>query len=228
MQGRAWANRHPAQRKAGNSTGPMPGGRLSCPGVMSGLRHSRYSRHSRHLRPSGYSLLPPRPRCWLRFWLLLFFWNGLRGPPWFLGLPPPGWFCLAFCRFGSGPPSRLPWASEISSSLISSHSASVRVRSGMASSSFRRWRGACPGLGAGAGFGFCSGLSFSFSVLMAVPCLSVGLAAGRHFAARCTSDPALARSSTVMALAMKLAASFKLDGMMSVLPALASCLNASI
>ena len=180
--------------------------------------------------PCGdYSPLPPRPRCWLRFWLLLlFFWNGLRCPPWFLGLPPPGWFCLAFCRFGSGPPSRLPCASEISSSLISSHSASVRVRSGMASSSLSRWRGAWPGFGAGAGIAFGSWSWLSFSVLMAVPCLSVGLWEGRHFVVRCTSDPALARSSTVMALAMKLAASLRFDGMISVLPALASCLNASI
>lgn len=45
--------------------------------------------------------------------------------------------------------------------------------------------------------------------------------------ARCASAPTLARSSTVIALAMKLAASFRFAGTMSVLPALASCLNAS-
>ena len=49
-----------------------------------------------------------------------------------------------------------------------------------------------------------------------------------HFAARCASEPALARSSTVIALAMNPAASLRFDGMMSVLPALASCLKASI
>lgn len=46
------------------------------------------------------------------------------------------------------------------------------------------------------------------------------------FAGLCVSAPSFARSSTVMALAMKLAGSLMFDGMISVLLALASSLNA--
>jgi len=56
--------------------------------------------------------------------------------------------------------------------------------------------------------------------------LSVADPAVQAFAAFCASVPALARSRTVIALATKLAASARFDGMISVLPALASSLNA--
>jgi hypothetical protein len=49
---------------------------------------------------------------------------------------------------------------------------------------------------------------------------------GHVFPAFCASVPAFARSSTVIALAIKLAASFRFEGMIRVLPALASSLNA--
>ena len=61
------------------------------------------------------------------------------------------------------------------------------------------------------------------------PSTQVAMAGARPaqaFAAFCASTPNLARSSTVMALATKLAASFRFDGMISVLPAFAKSLNA--
>ncbi|MPZ42269.1 MAG: hypothetical protein GEV05_02490 [Betaproteobacteria bacterium] len=58
---------------------------------------------------------------------------GLRRPP-PPGPPPPG-------PPGCGAPSRLPGASMISSSISSSHCASVRWRSGIASKACSRWRG---------------------------------------------------------------------------------------
>lgn len=96
-----------------------------------------------------YGALPRDGRLWNfleGFWPCgppLGFWG--RGPLldglrrafcWLLrGAPCPCRTCW------SGAPSRFPEARLISSSFISSHWASVRSRSGMASSSFKRWRG---------------------------------------------------------------------------------------